>query len=113
MGKHLMDEGANISIYDPKVKTEQIIRDLEHPDISSDPSRVKRMLTIHDNPYSALEDSHALIVCTEWDEFKTMDFERIYKGMLKPAFVFDGRLILDHQALKSIGFNVYVIGKRV
>jgi UDPglucose 6-dehydrogenase len=50
---------------------------------------------------------------TEWDEFKTLDFERIYKNMKKPAFIFDGRLMLDHQKLVKIGFQVDVIGKTV
>jgi UDPglucose 6-dehydrogenase len=53
----------------------------------------------------------AIAVLTEWDEFKTLDWERIYRDMKKPAFVFDGRLILDQQKLSEIGFNVYSIGK--
>ena len=47
----------------------------------------------------------------EWDEFKELDFERIYKSMAKPAFVFDGRNLLDHDALRKIGFEVHAIGK--
>lgn len=48
---------------------------------------------------------------TEWDEFKTLDYERIYKTMTKPAFIFDGRNVLDHAKLRDIGFIVYAIGK--
>jgi UDPglucose 6-dehydrogenase len=48
---------------------------------------------------------------TEWDEFKTLDFEAMYAAMRKPAFVFDGRNILNHDALRAIGFQVYAIGK--
>ena len=55
--------------------------------------------------------AHALAVLTEWDEFAMLDFERIYKGMMKPAFVFDGRNILDHDRLRSLGFIVYGLGK--
>jgi UDPglucose 6-dehydrogenase len=61
--------------------------------------------------YEACKDAHAIAVLTEWDEFKTLDWERIYRDMKKPAFVFDGRLILDRQKLSEIGFNVYSIGK--
>jgi UDPglucose 6-dehydrogenase len=50
-------------------------------------------------------------VLTEWDEFKGYDFQRIYQGMRKPAFVFDGRNILDHARLREIGFIVYALGK--
>ena len=55
--------------------------------------------------------AHALAVLTEWDEFATLDFERIYEGMMKPAFVFDGRNILDHDRLRGLGFIVYGLGK--
>ena len=59
----------------------------------------------------ACQDAHALCVLTEWDEFKTLDYERIYASMTKPAFVFDGRNILDHTRLRSLGFVVYALGK--
>ena len=62
-------------------------------------------------PVQACDDAHALAVLTEWDEFKTLDFERIYAKMMKPAFVFDGRNILDHARLREIGFIVYALGK--
>ena len=48
---------------------------------------------------------------TEWDEFKALDFAKIYASMVKPAFVFDGRNVLDHAALRELGFIVYGIGK--
>ena len=59
----------------------------------------------------ACTKAHALTVITEWDVFKTQDFDIIYNLMEKPAFVFDGRKILDHNQLKSIGFSAYEIGK--
>jgi UDPglucose 6-dehydrogenase len=45
--------------------------------------------------------------------FKAYEYERIYEKMLKPAYIFDGRLILDHEKLISIGFRVEAIGKRL
>ena len=48
---------------------------------------------------------------TEWNEFKELDYQRIYNDMQKPAFLFDGRLILDGKALTKIGFKVEVVGK--
>ena len=70
-------------------------------------------MTICKDPYEAAKDSHALVVCTEWDEFVSLDYERIYSIMEKPAFIFDGRLILKHEELKKIGFQVDVIGKEL
>ncbi|CAF4540848.1 unnamed protein product [Rotaria magnacalcarata] len=62
--------------------------------------------------YAAAKDSHAIVVCTEWDEFIRLDYELIYSTMQKPSYIFDGRLILDHDQLMSIGFNVFCIGKK-
>jgi hypothetical protein len=59
----------------------------------------------------ACEGAHGIAILTEWDEFKKLDYERIYASMMKPAFVFDGRNILDHAKLRDIGYIVYALGK--
>lgn len=56
------------------------------------------------DPYKALEGAHAIAVLTEWDEFKTYDWQRIYDNMQKPAFVFDGRNVLNKEMIENIGF---------
>jgi len=71
------------------------------------------MTTISTSAYEAAKGVDAVLVLTEWDEFKNLDFDRIYANMNKPAFIFDGRLILDTKKLKQIGFQVKVIGKTV
>ena len=63
------------------------------------------------DPYLAARDAHAIAVMTEWPEYAGLDYEKIYQAMKRPAFVFDGRNILDHKALYDIGFNVYAVGK--
>lgn len=63
-------------------------------------------MSVVSDPYEAADGAHALCVLTEWDEFKRLDFGRIYERMLKPAFVFDGRNLLDHAALRELGFIV-------
>ena len=60
---------------------------------------------------SAAAGSHAICILTEWDEFKTLDYQVIYDSMVQPAFIFDGRNILDHAKLREIGFVVYALGK--
>uniref|UniRef100_A0A3B5B3H8 UDP-glucose 6-dehydrogenase n=1 Tax=Stegastes partitus TaxID=144197 RepID=A0A3B5B3H8_9TELE len=116
ISKYLMDEGAKLFIYDPKVLKEQIIHDLSQPNISEDnPERVSELVTVTSDPYEACQSAHALVICTEWDMFKELDYEKIYKKMLKPAFVFDGRRVLDHlhHDLQTIGFQIETIGKKV
>uniref|UniRef100_A0A8C9RKX3 UDP-glucose 6-dehydrogenase n=1 Tax=Scleropages formosus TaxID=113540 RepID=A0A8C9RKX3_SCLFO len=117
ISRYLMDEGARLHIYDPKVKKEQIIQDLSQSTVSDrdNAHRVSQLVTIATDPYAACENAHAIVICTEWDMFKELDYERIYKAMLKPAFIFDGRRILDslHDQLQHLGFQVETIGKRV
>ncbi len=74
---------------------------------------MKRLVSLYGDAYSAAKDAHAVVICTEWDEFKKLDYQRIYGCMEKPAFVFDGRKILDHEELIRIGFHVETIGKKL
>ncbi len=103
--KRLLEEKARLTIYDPKVSAVTIYNDLELKPSSSS------SIQIVDDPYLAADQAHAVVVLTEWDLFKTLDFEKIYHSMMKPAFVFDGRNILDLKKLKNIGFNILGIGK--
>jgi len=72
---------------------------------------VEGEITFERDPYRAADGASAIVLVTEWDEFKTLNYEAIYKQMKKPALIFDGRNILDHQKLFALGFNVYPIGK--
>lgn len=110
---HLLEEGARLNIFDPKVDREQIYRDLSNPALSSiEPNRVRELVTIYDDPYEATRDTHAIVLLTEWDMFKDLDYERMYRSMLKPAWVFDGRKFLNHEKLISLGFHTETIGRK-
>ena len=102
--RDLLAEHANITVYDPKVPAEEIRRDVLG-DIANDRLRVA------ESAYSACEGAHAVAIVTEWDEFKKLDFAKIYASMTKPAFLFDGRNILDLAQLAKLGFRVHGIGK--
>ncbi|GBN30699.1 UDP-glucose 6-dehydrogenase [Araneus ventricosus] len=73
-------------------------------------SIVEELVTIFPSPYLAAQNTHAIVVCTEWDEFLELDYKRIYDSMYKPAFVFDGRKMLPIENLQNIGFHVETIG---
>ncbi len=107
---NLIDEQADIVVYDPKVKAEQMYADLDYLN-TRDEKENRDKLSVANDPYSACKDAHAIAILTEWDEFKDYDWQRIYDGMMKPAFVFDGRNILDKKKLEEIGFVYYCIGK--
>lgn len=68
-------------------------------------------VTFEPDPYQAARGVHAIAVMTEWSQYASLDYEKILAGMTQPAFIFDGRNILDHHRLFEIGFNVYAIGK--
>lgn len=104
----LLQENANVMIYDPKVPESQIQSDL----LEVNPIEIyKKRVTVCESAYEACKGVDAVLIMTEWDEFKTLSYEKIYATMNKPAFLFDGRLILDAKRLRLIGFTVEVIGK--
>lgn len=111
VSQHLLKERAKVSIYDPKVEHEQIRHDFEEYKIMDEGLKMDDYVSLETDPYAACDGAHAIAIMTEWDEFKTYDYKKIYSKMLKPAFVFDGRNILNHDELREIGFEVYAIGK--
>lgn len=111
--RDLIQENALLHVYDPQVKREDMFTEMDYTcgiNTSNTPG-LENSVTTSPDVYSACDKSHAIAICTEWDEFKTLDYERIYKMMAKPAFIFDGRNILDHDKLRKIGFEVHAIGK--
>ena len=113
---YLLEDDANIHVYDPKVSASKIKTDLSYLwELNGvTEARIVQKLTqvfVHTEAEDALKDSHAIAVLTEWDEFKSYDWQTIYQNMYKPAFVFDGRNILDSNELSNIGFQFNGIGK--
>lgn len=107
VGRDLLEEEASLAIYDPKVTSDQIYLDLG---AKSEPNREEKIEVCSD-AYEAVEGAHALAILTEWDEFRDLDYRKIYDRMMKPAFIFDGRNIANRKELIDIGFNVYAIGR--
>ncbi|MDF0717414.1 nucleotide sugar dehydrogenase [Muricauda sp. 334s03] len=106
----LLEENAHIVVYDPKVSKETIYSDLEYLGNKSR-EEIENLVTVLNDPMETAKDAHAIAVLTEWDEFKEYDWQKIYDIMLKPAFVFDGRRILDPAKMNGIGFKFYKIGQ--
>ncbi|PUV22952.1 nucleotide sugar dehydrogenase [Sphingobacterium athyrii] len=107
---HLLEEEAQVIVYDPKVPAEQVYKDLDYLGTRS-PEDNRRLVTVVNDPYEAMHGSHAIAILTEWDEFKCYDWPRVKEDMKKPAFVFDGRKLLDRNKLSMLGFNYYAIGE--
>lgn len=98
----LLEEGAKLSIHDPQVPTKQIMSDLKTSDIETEA-----------DAYSACIGAHAIVLLTEWECYTTLDYRRVFDCMQKPAFIFDGRGILDGSELREIGFRVFILGEGV
>lgn len=107
---YLLNEQASIAVYDPKVPGEKIQSDLNYLNSRPKEENIK-LIHATSSPYEALKDAHAVAIMTEWDEFKTYDWKKIYTEMKKPAFIFDGRNILDKSEMKKIGFEYSSIGQ--
>ena len=99
--RKLAGERAKVVVSDPKAIENakiELAEELDQIDFELD-------------PYAAAEEAHAVAILTDWKDYKELDYQRIYDSMAKPAFLFDGRNMLDHNALFEIGFEVYSIGK--
>merc|ERR1711933_179402 len=90
----LMQDGASVHVYDPKVSKEDALSEFKYHNMEAD-----------------VDGAHAIVVLTEWDEFKTYDYSAFYQKMMKPAFLFDGRALLNRGMLEAIGFEVHTIGQ--
>ena len=101
IARALAEEHADVVVTDPKA--------LENA--RSDLSDIADWVTFEPDPYKAAEGAHAIAIMTEWDLYRNLDYERILASMEQPAFLFDGRNILDHRQLFELGFNVFPIGK--
>ncbi|MBD3345076.1 MAG: nucleotide sugar dehydrogenase [Chitinivibrionales bacterium] len=102
IARKLLDEKAEVVVSDPKALDNAKI------DLADCIDKVGFVA----DPYKAAEGAHAIAVLTEWQEYTNLDYEKIYRKMKHPAFIFDGRNILDHEYLYSLGFSVFPIGKR-
>ena len=116
--RDLLEERAKLTIYDPQVSLEQIRNDLEYliagPNgelTDSQRQLLHNNISVAKSADESAYGAHAIAVMTEWDEFKDCNFPSIYQSMMKPAFVFDGRNLLDNEALAEIGFDIESIGK--
>ncbi|REG98235.1 UDP-glucose 6-dehydrogenase [Flavobacterium aquicola] len=105
----LINEQAKIAVYDPKVSERKVLADLDYLETRTAEKNAKNV-TSFNNAYDACEGAHAIAILTEWDEFADYDWQKIYDGMQKPAFIFDGRNILNKGKLEKIGFVYQAIG---
>jgi UDPglucose 6-dehydrogenase len=101
VSRALLEERAQIVLTDPHALDNARL-DLED---------VADRVLFEPDPYAAAKGAHAIAVLTEWPQFAELDYQAIHEKMVKPAFIFDGRNILDHKKLYEMGFNVYAIGK--
>ncbi len=100
--RKLLSEHARVRIHDPRA--------LENA--KDDLRGTSGDFALCDNVYEALAGAHALALVTHWEEYRHLNFPRIFKNMVQPAFIFDGRNHLDHHGLHEIGFNVFPLGKK-
>lgn len=103
--RDLLAEHANVVVYDPKVPAAEILADV----LGKGQSNPR--LTVAASALEAAQGAHAIAIVTEWDEFKKLDYAKIYAGMQRPGFLFDGRNIVDLAKLREIGFRVHGIGR--
>merc|ERR1719498_2124957 len=102
--RDLLDDMAQLHLYDPQVKRYQMFVEFKYTLNLSEETKpgMDSMITTSASAYEAAQGAHAIAVLTEWDQFKRLDYQKIYDSMAKPAFLFDGRNICDHDALRRV-----------
>jgi len=95
----LLKEGASITVYDPEA-------------MKNVRSQLGNVIKYVDNQYDALENADALIIATEWSEFRTPDFEKM-SSVIKNKVIFDGRNVFDLNQMTDLGFYYVSIGRKI
>ena len=108
---YLLNEQANLAVFDPQVTHKKILNDLNYLESRTEVQN-SNGITVFEDPYQVCKNAHAIAILTEWDEFKGYDWQKIYDNMQKPAFIFDGRNILDSKKMKEIGFIFSAVGSK-
>jgi UDPglucose 6-dehydrogenase len=118
VSRDLLQERARLHVYDPRVPRQQILADLKYAMADAngvlskaDEALIESNVVIGKSAYEVASGAHAIAVMTEWDEFTKLDYDQIYQSMPKPAFIFDGRNILDKQKLTGVGFEFQSVGR--
>ncbi len=110
--KNLLEEGANLHIYDPKVNINQIAKDLEYPKEQNKDNQDQIGSWNYSNSLSdAAKSAHAILILTEWEEFKFINWKEISKNMSSPCWLFDTRLITNSDEAKASGIKVWCVGQ--
>jgi UDPglucose 6-dehydrogenase len=107
--RDLVLEQANVVVHDPQVPLSKIREELTYLGVPTE--TLDRHLSFSTDALTAADRAHGIAILTEWEQFRQLDWQQIQGKMFKPAFLFDGRNILDHATLRQIGFRVYAIGK--
>jgi UDPglucose 6-dehydrogenase len=101
VARRLLEEKAEVVVTDPRAL------DNAKADLRGIDGKVRFV----QDPYRAAQGCQAIAVMTEWGLYRGLDYEKLYRRMVRPAFIFDGRNILDHRRCHEIGFNVYPLGR--
>ena len=114
--RDLIEEGAELVIHDPKVSQLQIENDLQVEPCSqineknTSPSKDKLGNWRFSKNLDIFENAHAVLVLTEWEEYKNIKWDKVMEKMVKPAWVFDSRSVVNVDLVKKVGFSLWRLG---
>ena len=109
VANNLIKSSICLNVYDPKVKEDQIFFDMNY--INGNDKCNREYISVYNNPLDCIDKTNIIGILTDWDEFRDYDWNKIFEKMSKPAYVYDGRNILDREKLESIGFNYVGLGR--
>ena len=109
--KELINEGGNLFVYDPKVSHEQIKIDLNLPEARQEQYLNEGSWSYATSISEAIKSSDAIVIITEWEEFKYLNWKEIKSKMRNPSWIFDTRSIINISEAEKYGLKVWSVGK--
>ena len=117
ISRYLLEEGAHLVISDPKVSQKQVdqeLKDNQFDDSVNDSVNDSKLFSgtweFSNDFDSAFDHADAVVILTDWPEYKKLQWQSIYKKMRKPAWLFDTRSVVNDKEIKKIGLNIWKLG---
>ncbi len=110
IAKDLLENGAKLAITDPKVSSQQIENEFGKA-MNNACEEVFRDLEFTRDTYECSKDADAIVIATEWKEYKFLDWEKISNLMRKPSWIFDTRNVIVEKDIKNLDLNFWQVGR--
>ena len=106
-------ESSSINLINQLSNSEVVINTYDPVSIKNSKKILPDSVNFFDDPYDAINGVQATIIMTEWNEFQSLDWKKVYKSMENPKIIFDGKNFLDQKLIQDLGFEYFAVGRKI